>query len=183
MVEPIVFASREPNTAPALARPWRSRSRTRPTTRSCGPSSTLFLPPKRRSACSRAGAADGDCQAQRRHEWHRRPTRRWHFLLVGRNRRLTKDFENLAGTLDRDLRYPRRHSARHQAAGQGVGFESGSGSYRLLKHTPPYRRGRRQRYSGAGAGHVSGRTARALTTTGGSSHGELQGHIIGQSRV
>jgi hypothetical protein len=178
-----VFASREPNTAPALARPWRSRSRTRPTTRSCGPSSTLFLPPKRRSACSRAGAADGDCQAQRRHEWHRRPTRRWHFLLVGRNRRLTKDFENLTGTPDRDLRYPRRHSARHQAAGQGVGFESGSGSYRLLKHTPPYRRGRRQRYSGAGAGHVSGRTARALTTTGGSSHGELQGHIIGQSRV
>src|SRR3954464_6897232 len=31
--------------------------------------------------------------------------------------------------------------------------------------------------------HVSGRTARALTTKGGSSHGELQGYIIRQPRV
>jgi hypothetical protein len=75
---------------------------------------TAMGPPKGRSACRRTGAADGDCQAQRRHERHRRPTRRWHVLLVGRNRRLAKDFENLAGTLDRDLRDPRRHSARHQ---------------------------------------------------------------------
>jgi hypothetical protein len=57
-----------------------------------------------------------------------------------------------ADVLDRDLRYPRRHSARHQAARQGVGFESGSGSYQLLEHIPPYRRGRRKRYSGAGEG-------------------------------
>jgi hypothetical protein len=53
-----------------------------------------------------AGVADGDCQAQRRNGRHRRPTRRWHVLLVGRNRRPAKDFENLTGTLDRDLRHP-----------------------------------------------------------------------------
>ena len=55
------------------------------------------------------------------------------------------------------------------------GFEAGSDSCQLPEHTPPYRRGCRKRYSG--------RTARALTTKGGSGHGELQGHIIGQSRV
>src|SRR6266851_3666395 len=37
------------------------------------------------------------------------------FLVRSRNRRLARDFENLAGTLG-DLGYPRRHPARHQAA-------------------------------------------------------------------
>src|SRR4029077_2258364 len=41
--------------------------------------------------------------------------------------------------------------------------------------TPLYRRGFRKRYSGAGEGHVDGGTAKALTTKGGSNHGELQG--------
>jgi hypothetical protein len=40
MDEPIAFVWKEPNTVPALAQPCRSRSRTRPTTRSCGRSST-----------------------------------------------------------------------------------------------------------------------------------------------
>ena len=75
----------------------------------------------------------------------------------------------------RDLGYPRCHPARHQAAHQNERFESGSDSCQLPEHTPQYRRGCRKRYSG--------RTARALTTKGGSNHGELQGHIVGQSRV
>ena len=50
--------------------------------------------------------------------------RRWvverTFSWFGRNRRLAKDFENLAETLAA-LRYPRLHPASPQAACQGVG--------------------------------------------------------------
>ena len=52
--------------------------------------------------------------------------RRWvverTFSWFGRNRRLAKDFENLAETPGH-LRYPRLHPAGPQAACQGVGCE------------------------------------------------------------
>src|SRR5262249_18493390 len=49
-------------------------------------------------------------------------------------------------------------------------------SYRPPEHTPPYGRGFRKRYSGAGEGHVDGRAARALTT-------KQEGQIMANYRV
>src|SRR3954452_15458045 len=51
------------------------------------------------------------------------------------------------------------------------------------KHTAPYRRGCRKRYSGAGEGSCKRQNCEGTHHQGRSSHGELQGHIIRQPRV